>query len=93
MALTQVGLYISTVQQQQLALCDQLDRYLGDMGLPNVQVAHQHLVVVDRITSHRLQLLRPPGLQKLINACHPLIVQAEFLDLPQQVLGADKVLS
>lgn len=79
-------------QQHQSAFCDQLVRYIGDMGLPNVQAAHQHHVVLDRTTSHGLQLLRPPGSQELMNACHPVMVPAEFLHLPQHALGTDKVL-
>ena len=77
-------------QQQQPASCDQLHGYPGDLGLPSIQAGHQHHVVLNRITFHRLQLLTPPGLQEFINACHPVIVSAEFLHLLQHVLEADE---
>ena len=80
------------VQLQQSAFCDQLLRYVGDISLPHVHAAHQHHVVLDGTTSHGLQLLRPPGLQELMNACHPVMFLAEFLHLPQHALGTDKVL-
>lgn len=80
------------VQQQQSAFCDQLLRYVGDTSLPHVHVAYQHYIVLDGTTSHGLQLLRPPGLQELMNACHPVMFLAEFLHLPQHALDADKVL-
>lgn len=79
-------------QQHQSAFCNQLVRDVGDTGLPKIQAAHQHHIVLERTTSHGLQLLGPPGLQELVNACHPTIFPAEFLHLMQHALGTDKVL-
>jgi hypothetical protein len=79
-------------QQKQLAFCQQLNRHIGDTGLPNIQAVHQHYIVFDGTASHVLQLLRPPGLQELINACYPVMFPAELLHLPEHALRVDKVL-
>lgn len=81
-----------TAQQEQPAFCDHLDRCIGDTGLPNIQAAHQHHIALDGTASHRLQLLRPPGLQELVNVHQPVMFPAEFLHLLQCPLGANKML-